>query len=283
MSNREKILSKIKSVKALPPAVGRVASLLQKKETNISELTKAIEYDPGLTSNVLRFANSAGLGGLRAIKTLKDAIVRLGMNRIFQLIMVSAVSPIVQVPVKGYDLPSGKLWEHSISVAVGVGELSKYIRIQAPDYIFTAGLLHDIGKVVLGTFVEVDAHPIMELAFMQKISFDKAEEQVLGINHSEVGAALLEDWNLPEDIIRTIRWHHEPEKCSDSTLGVDLIHVLDAISMSFGLGAGIDGLNYAISPEVMKRLDLKSKDIEYISLKTMDLLEQVKGLFSNDR
>ena len=127
MNNREKILSKIKSVKALPPAVSKVAYMLQKKETDISELTKAIEYDPGLTSNVLRYANSAGLGGLRAVKTLRDAIVRLGMNRIFQLVMVSAVSPIVQIPIKGYDLSPGKLWEHSISVAVGVGEMSKYL------------------------------------------------------------------------------------------------------------------------------------------------------------
>ena len=102
---------------------------------------------------------------------------------------------------------------------------------------FTSGLLHDVGKILLGTFMEVDVEPIVHLAKTELISFNVAEQRVLGIDHAEAGAALLEAWELPELIIRAIRWHHTPEDYEGDPLVVDLVHVADALCLQGAIGA----------------------------------------------
>jgi putative nucleotidyltransferase with HDIG domain len=282
MNRREEILEKIKTVDALPPAAAKVTKLVQEDDVNLSELTKTIEFDPGLTSNLLKLANSAELGGIDEINTLRKAIVRLGMKRIFQLVMLSAVSPVTQRAVQGYALPPGELWEHSIAVAIGVGKLSEILDIRLPEYAFTAGLLHDIGKIVLGTFIEIDSEPIMELAFKDKIPFDKAEERVLGINHAEVGAVLLENWGLPKDIIDVTRWHHDSEQFPGDGTVVELVHIADGISTMFGIGVRIDGLYYHLSEEILSRFNIKNRMIESVACNTMSSLEEIRGLFTRN-
>jgi len=280
MSRREEILEKVKAVVSLPPAASKVIQLVQGDDVNISELTKTIEYDPGLTSNILRLANSAELGGMKEIGSIRNAIVRMGMKRLFRLVMLSTVSPMARKPVRGYDLPAGELWEHSIAVAIGVGKLAEILNTPAPDYLFTAGLLHDIGKILLGTFVEVDAEPILELSNEENIPFDVAEEKVLGINHAEVGAALLDKWGLPIDIVNVTRWHHETENFPGESMIVDLVHIADGISITFGIGVRKDGLNYYLSQELLTRLNLKGTALETLAMQTMDSLEEVRNLFN---
>jgi putative nucleotidyltransferase with HDIG domain len=282
VNQRREILEKVKSVVSLPPTATKIVQLVQKEDVKIAELTSLIEFDPGLTTNMLRLANSAEIGGLKEINSIRNAVVRLGMKRIFQLVMLSTVSPIAQKPVRGYGLPAGELWEHSIAVAIGVGNLAKALKIKLPDSVFTAGLLHDIGKLVLGTFVEVDENPIMELAYNDKIPFNEAEEKVLGISHTEVGAVLLENWRLPSEIVNVTRWHHNVENFKGNTIAVDLVHIVDSISIMFGIGVRRDGLNYRQSQDVMSRLSINNKIIESVACETMSSIEEVRKLFETN-
>ncbi|NQT93412.1 MAG: HDOD domain-containing protein, partial [Lentisphaerae bacterium] len=181
MSSRDEILAKVHSVPALPMAATKVISLLQDPDVGVSEVMKVIEFDPGLTSNVLRLANSAYFGGNREIVSLRDAGVRLGTNQVFQMVMTSSVSQVAAQPVRGYSLPAGELLEHSIAVAIGAEQLAEALGRKPPGHTFTTGLLHDLGKIVLGTFVEVDVAPILEMAFQNQVSFEVAEQHVLGI------------------------------------------------------------------------------------------------------
>jgi putative nucleotidyltransferase with HDIG domain len=258
-----------------------VIQLIQNADVDLGELARTIEYDPGLTSNILRLANSAYFGCPRSISTMREAVVRLGMNTMFQLVVTSAAGPLMRKPIKGYDLPSGKLWEHSVAVAIGVQQLAATLGIKPPDYTFTAALLHDVGKVVLGTFLEVDAGPIMDLAFEEQISFEVAEQQVLGIDHAEIGAILLEDWNLPKYIVDVVRWHHQPEHFSGNTLVVDLVHVADNLSMLGGIGTGSDGLNYCPSEEVTEKLNITTHIAESVICKILIGLDQLSDLLTS--
>lgn len=277
---RDAILAQVRSIPALPTAATRVIALLRDVDVDIAELLRAIEYDPGLTTNVLRLANSAYFAGPRMIGSLREAIVRLGMNRLFQLVVTTAITPFGRPEIKGYDLPAGKLLEHAMSVAVGSEELAAQLGVKAPDLTFTAALLHDLGKVVLGTFVDVDGPAIIELAYQRKLSFQEAEREVLGIDHAEVGAALLEQWSLPAAIVQVVRWHHEPERYEGDRLLCDLVHAADHLSLQSGIGVGIDGLNYHPSPQVFARLNIDETVSEKTICRMLSGLDELRGLLT---
>jgi putative nucleotidyltransferase with HDIG domain len=262
MSRRNDILEALKEIKLLSsPAIGAM-QVVNNPNSNSDEVSRVLELDPALTTSVLRFANSAYFGCSREIYSVREAVVRLGMKTIARMLYMSEASQWAQCPVKGYDLAPKMLWNHLISSAVATEILAKTIGVRAPNAAFTAALLQDIGKLVMGSYLEVDAGPILELAVHEKISFDEAEFQVLGINHAEVGAELLKLWNLPSVIVDAVRWHHDPESCPGEKLTVDLIHMADVISMMAGVGLGVDGLNYTVCPASERRLGMNIKIVE---------------------
>ncbi len=276
MSRREEILAAVPSIPALPTAAAKVLQLLQDDNSSMGDIMGAIEYDPGLTSDVLRLANSAFFAGPRKIGSLPEAGVLFGTARIQQLVLASAVFPLASKPLKGYDLPPGELLDNLIGVAVGAEELGRTLSEKPPAHAFTAGLLHGVGKIVLGTFVEVDALPILELAHEEGLPFDEAERRILGIDHAEVGAELLRHWQLPGDIEDAVRWQYRPDNLEGDKLLVDLVHVAVHLSISCGLGIGIDGLNYRPSPSVVERLHLKTKIAEQVTCKMLTELQAIR-------
>ncbi len=265
MTRRDEILERVKSVPVLPASAVRIMELASDLDTPINELRIAIEFDPGLTSNVLRLANSAYYRGAGEISTIRDAVVRLGAKSIVQMVLASAIEPLARQPIRGYGLPAGALLDNAAAVAIAVEEFAQKLQIEAPPYAFTAGLLHDLGKIVMGTFLELDAGPILQLAFEEGLSFDMAEQRVLGVDHAEVGAVLLEGWNVPKAICETVRWHHEPGGYTqEDTRAVDLVHVADIAGRLAGFGVGSDGLNYAPSIRVLRRLRITTQITEEV-------------------
>ncbi len=278
MSRKNEILKRVDDIETLPAAALEAVRMMDDPDVSTSRITTVIEHDPGLTTNILRMANSAYFGFPRAVSSVQDAIVRLGLKEIRRTILASAVAPIVKRPVKGYDLSAGKLWEHAMTTAVGTDQIAAELDIVPPDYTFTAGLLHDVGKIVLGTFIDVDAEPIMKLAFDEHVPFEIAEQRILGIDHAETGAALLEKWQLPVEIVEVCRWHHEPDRAPDSAENpaLDLVHIADTLSMMSGIGVGRDGLNYRPSEEVVGRLGLSSSMCEDVICRMIDIAADVR-------
>ena len=281
MSERKAILSQINSVPSMPSVVMELRKYLNDPDVSFDQLAKVIEHDPGLTANVLQLANSAYFGWTRTIKTVKQAITRLGTNRVFQMVLCMSVAPLVRKPIKGYDCDAEGLWQHSIATAICAEQLVQQLGLPDLEEAFTAGLLHDMGKVVLGTFVEVDDEPIKELVALDRLSFNEAEQMVLGIDHAEVAAELLATWNLPAEVVAAARWHHQPNRVEDDSHQrlVDLIHVADFLCLSFGFGVGVDGLQYRLDEKANQRLGLKIKDAEAIGSRVMVGVEELAHMF----
>jgi putative nucleotidyltransferase with HDIG domain len=244
---------------------------------DLEEILDAISVDPGLTSNVLRLANSPAYGTRSEITSVRNAVVRLGSRKVMELITLSISGPRLKGPVSGYDLPAGKLLEHAIFVSYAGEALARNLDVSEADQVFTAGLLHDIGKIVLGEFLNDEARSILAYATERHMPFHLAEEEILGISHTEVGAALLNTWGLPEPIVAAAHWHHDPDQYEGpaSTI-VGLVHVADSLSMMAGVGVGVDGLNYEPSAAVVRRLDLKVDQLEEILSTTLARLDEVR-------
>jgi len=281
MTERKAILAQVNSVPSLPSVVLELRKYLNDPDVSFDQLAKVIEYDPGLTANVLQLANSAYFGWSRTIKTVKEAITRLGTNRIFQMVLCMSVAPLVRKPIKGYDTDGEGLWKHSIATAICAEQLVATLDLPDMDEAFTAGLLHDMGKVVLGTFVEVDDEPIREIVKSDNLSFNEAEQMVLGIDHAEVAGELLKAWNLPDGVVESARCHHQPHHADPKYQQiVDVIHVADFLCISFGFGVGCDGLQYRLNEASSSRLGLKINQAEAIGSKVMIGVAELGSMFS---
>jgi putative nucleotidyltransferase with HDIG domain len=275
---RKEILEKVKLVPAMPPAAVELVKLLQNPNVDMDKVVRLAEHDPGLTSNLLRSANSAFYTTAKGVHSVREAVSRLGLKWVYQTVVSSAVSPLAKQEVRGYDMAPGYLLSHSIMVASGTEEIAKTLKLDAPGHTFTAGLLHDLGKLVLGTYLKVDVKAIIKLVHEKQISFDDAEREVIGIDHAEVGAVLLETWHLPDPIVETVRWHHQPDALPKNSLACDLVHMADNISMLTGMGQGSDGLNYTPSPKVVARLHMKAALTELVVFQMINKVKEWQQL-----
>ena len=149
-----------------------------------------------------------------------------------------------------------------------------------PEVISLAGPIHDLGKIVLGTFVEVDDEPIKEIVRCDNLAFNEAEQMVLGIDHAEAAGVLLKSWNLPDEVVESARWHHQPSEAGeDHRQLTDLIHVADSLCIRMGWGMGLDGLQYKVDEDAFNRLGITSTIAEEVILKVTEGIEDLKDLF----
>ena len=278
---REEIIKRMDTVEAVPVAAAKAMRLLQDQGKSLNEAIRTIEYDPALTANILKLVNSSAFAIDRKISSLREATVRLGAKNILEMLVGSSMAGIMTQSVKGYDLPPGELWKAAVSGAIYTELISEELKLKIPAHTFTAALLREVGKLVLGSFVDVNAEKIVNFASDKGVSFPEAEREILGIDHAEVGSLLLAKWNMPHELHNPVRWHHEPEKCPEEDRSVtEVVHMADALTMIEGIGTGGDGLNYRISSTVTEKLGLNMELIETIVCKMQTRREQVKDYFS---
>jgi len=254
-------------------------ALLGDPNANIKELARVIEHDPGLTANLLKVVNASFFSGNRPMRTAHEAITRLGTTQVLQFVISTGVAPSYVHTIEGYDLAPNMHLQHSVTVAIAAQELGEVLELNAPDYTFTAGLLSGIGKILMGAYVQINVHPILEFANQEGMTFDEAEDKVLGINHAEVGGILLESWGLPAEITDVVRHHLRPDTFNGESLVLDLVHIGNVLAKMIGVGLGVDGLNYTISNHVAQRLELTPNTLDTVSANVVDRLGEVYDLF----
>jgi putative nucleotidyltransferase with HDIG domain len=273
----KEIVTAIKAFPGMPGTALKLLALIDNPAMRVSQIETILRNDPGLTANVLILANSAYFGIPSKVGSIRQAVILLGLKRLIQMVIAACVSAIMDKPVPGYDLSPGELWRHSIAVSVAAEGLVKELKIEAAEEIFTAALLHDVGKLVLGQFVKRDLSQI-QAAVSQGVSFDMAETIVLGINHAEVGARILTNWALPLEIVNAIKFHHAPQNCAHPSTMLDIVHVANCMSMMIGSGIGRDGLDQQPGAEAVERLGLKAVHLERVADQTMQYVNELTGV-----
>lgn len=276
---REKLIEKIKSIPAIPVSAAKAIRLLQDQDKNLSEAIRLIEYDPGLTTNILKLVNSSAFAAERKITSLQEAMVRLGAKNILQMLIGSSMAPVMNLPVAGYDIPPGELWRSAVTAAIYTDEIKRILKLNLPPHAFTAALIHDIGKIALASFIQLNPEEIISYAQSRGISFVQAEQEKLGVNHTEAGMILLKAWNLPEVFEKPIMYHHEPEK-ADGDVVTEIVHIADALTMMEGIGTGNEGLHYKISDSIFEKYKLDVDVLEHIICSVQIKRDELKDMFS---
>jgi putative nucleotidyltransferase with HDIG domain len=268
----------IGSLPTLPTVVARIAQLATDERTTAAEFERALTPDPALTANLLRLANSAHFGCTRRVTSVRQAVMLLGTRRLFELATSASFACIIPERLPGYDIEARSFWMHSVAVGVFCERLGARVGRSAPDLAFTAGLLHDIGKLVIGTYVAKDVGTLTSKVNEGGVSFIAAESEVLGADHARVGAEIAERWNLPLSIGVVARWHHDPMAAPSDHLLVALTHAADGLAHSLGFGADVGQLARRVQQEAVKMLGLKPESLEEVASASVSEIEEIGKL-----
>jgi putative nucleotidyltransferase with HDIG domain len=209
----EILVGQVKDLSAPAPSVVRLMTLLSERDINNSALAEVVASDAVLSSKLLSLANSAYLGLSRPVESFHDAIFYLGHEEVYRLAMALSLSAVLDRKASGYAMDEGQLWRHSLlaaNAAEAIVRCGCQVQID-PSVAYTAGLLHDIGKVVLNQFVEPNVQSAVDRISEVGSSGLTAERTVLGTDHCEVGACLLKNWRLPSSIVEAVAFHHQPQ------------------------------------------------------------------------
>jgi putative nucleotidyltransferase with HDIG domain len=264
----------------MPGVISQMADALAQPEIGIEDIVAIVENETGLTEEILRLAGSPYFGAYGPALSLQNAVIRLGMQQIFRIVVIASGRATLRHAVTGYDLPAGELWRHSVATALATQCLAEQLDVMRSETAFTAALLHDLGKLLIGNFMDVDVAAITALAEEHSISVEEAEREVIGADHAQIGAAMLEHWNLPEDIITVVRRHHDPSEAGRLSPVADLVHVGDIICMSMGIGIGRDGLYHRPSADAKLRHGIAQETMELVISRTQGSMQRLADLFS---
>lgn len=246
---RAEIENSLKQVKELPTLFKNYAELrfkLQNPEVSVQEIARLISIDPTLTSKLLRSANSPFYGLTSRVSTVQHAIVIIGLESMQYLILNTAVLNHFtkgKVAVENFDI--NHLWEHAQGTAIFSRLFAKKAHYLNVEEVFTAGLIHDIGKLFIYKYFPNDFTQIISEVKKNNGYLLEAENQILGINHLEIGEKLLKQWNFPDTLTATTAFHHDPALAGVHAKAASIIHLANLMSCALEIGfRGDDHLPY---------------------------------------
>ncbi|MDR1608463.1 MAG: HDOD domain-containing protein [Deltaproteobacteria bacterium] len=258
----KKEVRRIKNLPTVPGIVAKISRMVENPETSAAEVGRLISQDQVLSAKVLRMANSAFFGMSRKISSISQALVILGFDVVKGLVLTSSVFDMIQKSMAG-------LWEHSIGCAAASGAVATVLGRDDAEEILVAGLLHDLGKVVLALNLPEEMAVVLKKVAEGPILFYEAENELLDFDHCDLGEWLAEHWNLPESLAEPMRLHHRPEKAVLNPERVAIVHIADIIIRSKGFGHAGDLLVPPISMPAWELLKLRKTDF----LPILEILE----------
>jgi putative nucleotidyltransferase with HDIG domain len=275
----KQIMDRVKSFPGMPATAAKILPLLRDPEAGAARVEAIIQVDPGLTANLLKLANSAYFGLPSQVGSVRQAILFIGWKRLSQLVLTMCMSGLMKAPVPGYNLPRGNLWRHSVAVSTAADVLVRSLALDDADEVFTAALLHDIGKLVLGAYVQEDLDRIEQMV-EKGLTFEVAEYIVLGTTHAEIGARILQRWSLPQRLVNAVSLHHDPENCRKPCVLSDVVHVADIMVRTIGYGTSRNGNASEPAFDAVERLELATGRIQELAAQTLQEVTRLSEMMN---
>ena len=273
------LLKNIKDIPALPDVAVRVMRMTRDADVTANQLTKVISHDPGLTGNILRLCNSAYYGLPRVISSLTQAIMYLGFHTVRNLVLTCAISDLLGGDRSIYGHGPGGLWQCSFACAVASQQICRRVRVTLHDTAFTAGLLRDIGKVVIHRQIKDTESTLVDMMTQGGLSLLEAERQTLGYTHPEIGAALADQWNFPHELVDAIQNHHHPSEAKSISLVTTVVHVADVMVIEKGYGVELEQLCYPLDEEATRISGISQTMIDEVASELDQHISSMGALF----
>ena len=235
MEGEKKYIEDVEKLIPRPDIALEVLTLAQDASSDVSALAKKIEKDPNLTANMLRMANSSYFGHMKEITSVKEIIIRLGYDMVKILAITGASSALLNSPQEAYNLEPHDLWHHSQACAILAAIIAKYAKVEEVAPVYTAALLHDIGKVLLNRALQTAITTTkVETKFPTLV---KLENFMIKTDHAKVGMALLRKWGLPDNIVIPVGYHHTVGEKESARINSQIVYLANYLVESIGIRA----------------------------------------------
>lgn len=242
-------VQRLKTVPTLPKLLERISAALEDPDIDFARVGELIEVDQALTAQVLRMANSAFYSAQGRVGHVAQALIMLGAVVTRSVVLSSSVLEFRRVKLKGF-------WEHSLGCAVAAGAIAKVTGKATAEEATAAGLLHDLGKVILYKELPDVFEHLVGWAARDGRAFRDLERELLGADHAEIAGWMVERWRLPATLREPIQFHHTPNRAQIAKDATAVVHVANVIVRGLGYGSGGDPLVPAIDPRAWERLEL---------------------------
>ena len=260
-----------------PRNLVRLAELLEQPDVDLDHVAALIEYDPALTTLVMRVCNSAYFGAATPISDLREATLRLGFNEVFQLVVLLSSAALLRPKQPGYGIEADELWRHSVSAGV-IGKCLAQALDDNPAQVFTACLLHDIGKVVLSRSLEDKYDQVLAESRRTQSPMLVVEQSLLGFDHAAVGGRLLERWQFGPRLAEAVRCHHDPAGAGEHARLAAYAYLGNMIACFMGFGCGHQALAFRCRAEALDLVGIASEELPRYMTHAFDTLEAVQTL-----
>lgn len=226
----QELVSGVVRLVSLPEVCIRVNEMMDDPSVNATDIGKVIAQDTSLTARLLKIVNSAFYGFQARIETVSRAVTVIGLRELRGLVLAaSAVESFSKLPNDVLNLVN--FWRHSVYCGVVAQIIAQKCNVLHSERLFVAGLLHDIGKLVI-TNKLVNEYRDIQKKMEKKKKFDfEMEHAVLGFDHAEVGGVLLKEWNMPESLCNSVLYHHRPKAAFEPTIEICIVHIANILTI----------------------------------------------------
>ena len=227
--NAKELVDRSGDLYSLPEVRTRVGELLADREVTEQEIADVISHDPALTALLLKMANTAPYGGPRQVGNVVDATSRIGLDNLRELMTTMSVIDVF-ADVDSDLVDMANFWHHSVCCGIAARSLSRQCGIEDTQQLYIAGLLHDIGQLPLYTGCPDLAEQVLRKSAESEYFRYRAEQELIGITHAQVGAELLRRWGLSPCLQQVVEFHHEPARASAFGLETSVVHIATAVA-----------------------------------------------------
>ncbi len=272
----EDIAQTLEKLKPIPQTALKILRMFQEGRHSITDITRELSRDQVLSAQTLKLCNSALFSGTIQIDTLKDAVLLLGKDMLVKTVITAAVQTYYgQTGSTGYSLCKGGLFFHAVGVARLAEKLAESTGKADSKLAYTAGLLHDIGKVILDQYIADSAPLLFRNLGENKESFLHSEKQILGITHCQAGGILAGNWQFSDALTQVVLHHHNPDSAENSRDLVCIVYLADLLMEKFFTGFDLEKMQTQSMAPVLKQLELDAAHLpEIIDAMPLDALTQ---------
>ena len=269
------IIRSVERLKPMPSNVSHILREIEKQNVGIDALAGMIGLDQVLTALVLQLSNSVSLGYSRTCSTLHEAIMHIGLQRLKSALVTSPATSMMNRSLSGYHLGAGELWQHSLMVGVASEWLAQVLHYPDPEQAYVAGLLHDIGKLLLDQAVFSNYARLADYVQKYNVQLWQVEEKLIGIDHARVGGLIAEHWNFPVVLVDAINFHHVPSFARIIQRLPAIVNLANSFTEDYQVKRSAL-LSFQAHPESMHILKITPNDLITIKAKMKD-----SGVFPN--
>ena len=277
----ETVAGHAKTLVSLPTIFFQIDRAINHPSSSSTDIAKALRTDQGLSARLLRIANSAFFGFPQRVESVDQAIRIIGTRQLHDLVLAT----VVLSQFRGVDanlVTMKSFWQHSFACGIAARTLATRRRETNVEHFFVAGLLHDIGSLVLYQEFPQRAAAALEMHRRDRTALDEVERAVIGCDHGQVGAALMTLWKLPEFYREVAANHHHPAGCRSPSMGTAVVHISDLLVAGLALGSNgeIDLPHFC--GEAWDMVGLPPSDLGGVAEDVLGLLEETLRLFTEE-